>query len=59
MKSFKQNDKTTFQKHPEESCEVEVSENELTDAKNIDHHFEVLCPNQVLKCALLMNAPIK
>ena len=50
-----QNDQTTFKKHPEESSEMEISENKLTDTQNIYHRLVVLCPYQVLKCVCCFN----
>jgi hypothetical protein len=39
----------TFKKHPEEGCEMEVSEDDLTDAPNMDGVDVVIAVNQALK----------
>ena len=39
----------TFQEHPEEGCEMEVSEDDLTDAPHMDGVDAVIAVNQALK----------
>ena len=39
----------TFQEHPEEGCEMKVSEDDLTDAPNMNGTEVVITVNQALE----------